>query len=54
MLPPAELRSRSPIWIGLGVGLGIGLVQDNLMLGGIAGLVAWAVSTAYLRYKQLS
>ncbi|MCL4257679.1 MAG: hypothetical protein KJZ53_04010 [Anaerolineales bacterium] len=51
---PAEINSRQAIWLGLGVGLGTGLIRDNLVLGCIAGLVAWAMATAYMRYKQVS
>lgn len=32
----------------------LGLLRDNIVLGVMAGLIAWAITTAYLRYKQLS
>lgn len=53
-MQPLTNPGNRPIWLGLGVGLGVGLARDNLMLGAIAGLIAWAVATAYLRYKQVS
>jgi len=45
--------SINPVWIGLAVGCGVGWGTGSIQLGGIAGLSAWAVVTAYLRYKQL-
>lgn len=43
----------NPVWIGLAIGLATGWITDSIPLGGIAGLSAWALVTAYLRYKQL-
>lgn len=51
MTPPP--RRVYPVWLGLGVGLALGLLRDDIRLGSMAGLVAWALSTAYLRYRQL-
>lgn len=46
-------RRVNPVWFGLGVGVTLGLLRDDILLGSMAGLVAWALSTAYLRYRQL-
>lgn len=46
-------RRINPVWFGLGVGVTLGLLRDNIVLGVMAGLIAWAMTTAYLRYKQL-
>lgn len=53
MADPSPASRINPVWFGLGVGLTTGLLRNDIMLGGIAGLLAWAFTMAYLRYKQV-
>lgn len=52
-MPDTPSTRVNPVWFGLGVGVTLGLLRGDIVPGVMAGLIAWALYMAYLRYKQV-